>query len=164
MAAATRKSRNRLRFRDCGAQNAGVLPARSGKRGYWELRIAGGPDPERPGKYLELTKTFGPCSERDAVKERADWQRKHEMQSGDADARAITFGELLDASIEAVEQSGRATKTLQGYQRNIDNWLKPDLDSRPLARQQQQQQQYRVPQLTPVVPNPLAPRNSAASR
>jgi integrase len=111
----------------------GVRPSSNGRRGYWELRISLGPDPHRPGRYLERSQTVGPCSERDAAKKRAEWQREVEMRAGNADARSITFGQLLDAAIEALEQAERATTTLRNYRANVDKWLRPIVGNIVLA-------------------------------
>lgn len=99
--------------------------------GVWELRVGAGPDPARPGRYLQVSRTFH-GSETKANKALAALvtevdQRRHRGGS------TITVAALLAEWLTHVEP-GLSPTTLRNYRLIVDKRLVPELGDIPLGR------------------------------
>jgi integrase len=114
-------------------------PITTGVPGRFELRVSGGPDPARPGKYLQHRKPIGPLNkkgkpltQRDIELELASFVA--EAQTGRLPKTGMTFGELLDKYLAALDVQGRENSTLRTYRGYIRAWLREPLGNVPLAQ------------------------------
>lgn len=101
----------------------GVYAYPHGKQPAWRIKVAAGPDPSRPGKYLEHREVFrGSVTE--ANKRHAaivtDIARKVHHQAAGA-----TFAETIEAYLEDRRAAGRERRTLQSYEELARLWLIP---------------------------------------
>lgn len=107
---------------------AGSITPRGPQR--WELRIGAGPDPSRPGRYLQVSRTFH-GSKRQAEKALAALVT--EVERGQHKVAAATFGDLLDDWLEHCEMHLSPT-TMREYRRLVAVRLKPALGTVPLRK------------------------------
>lgn len=109
----------------------------------WELRVGGGADPARPGRYITHRRTVGPF----AVP--AGWAKGDmlprpvrkalgsfvaDVQAGRVSTATLTFGELLDRYLETLEDQDKQKSTLRTYRSYIRQWLRGgDLERMPIG-------------------------------
>jgi integrase len=100
----------------------------------WELRVGGGPDPARPGKYITHRETVGPYpAPRWEVGDDLPRPVAMKLISFVADIEAgrikkatMTFGDLLDRYLETLEYQDTQNSTLRTYRGYIRKWLRDD--------------------------------------
>lgn len=116
-------------------QIGSARPAPGGRAGMWELRVGGGPDPARPGKYITHRKTVGPYPVPAGWTPGAKLPRAVAMElvtyAADIEAGRIrkatlTFGDLLDRYLDTLKRQGTANSTLRTYRGYIRRWLRDD--------------------------------------
>jgi integrase len=114
-------------------------PVPTGEPGRYELRVSGGPDSARPGKYLLHRKVIGPLNrkgrpltEKDLDIELAAFVT--DVLAGRLPKTGMTFGELLDKYLAALDIQERQNSTLRTYRGLIRRWLRPHLGDVPVAQ------------------------------
>lgn len=113
-------------------------PINTGEPGRYELRVSGGPDLARPGKYLLHREVIGPLNKRGKPLTDVDIQKElgafvARVDRGDLPATGITFGELIDKLFETLITQERENSTLRTYRGLVRKWIRPRLGHLPVA-------------------------------
>lgn len=113
-------------------QPGSARPAPGARAGMWELRVGGGPDPARPGKYITHRQVVGPH------KVPTGWQKGDalprpvklaltsfvaDVQAGRLHVSSLTLGELLERYLKTLQLQGVQKSTLRSYRGYIRKWL-----------------------------------------
>jgi integrase len=116
-------------------QIGSARPVPGGRAGMWELRVGGGPDPARPGKYITHRKPVGPYPVPAGWKVGDKLPRAVAMElvtyvadieAGRIKKSTMTFGDLLDRYLDTLARQGTASSTLRTYRGYIRRWLRGD--------------------------------------
>lgn len=116
-------------------QIGSARPVPGGRAGMWELRVGGGPDPARPGKYITHRKPVGPYPvpagwnvgdklPRAVAMELVTYVA--DIEAGRVKKSTMTVGELLDRYLDTLTRQGTANSTLRTYRGYIRQWLRGD--------------------------------------
>lgn len=113
-------------------------PIKTGEPGRYELRVSGGPDPARPGKYLLHREVIGPLNSKgkpltptDVSKALAAFVAR--VERGDLPKTGMTFGELLDELFESLSTQEREKSTVRTYRGLVRKWIRPRVGPVPVA-------------------------------
>jgi integrase len=113
-------------------------PIKTGESGRYELRVSGGPDPARPGKYLLHRDVVGPLNKKGKPLTPVDVQKELaafvvRVERGDLPKTGIRFGELLDRYLVTLNTQDRENSTMRTYRGLIRKWIRPRIGDVPVA-------------------------------